>query len=152
MNDRLPPHLAAVERRLAQRTPADPPAALRSRILEMVPATKSGQATHDDSPSSPDLVAGTIIPGWAWAAAAVLCLVLTLPVVAGMEALRATAAPRFAAQLRAAGVADEPLLPLVAHGPRPDAAIAPVQPERNTVPRRFQSRAIELQRLLEEML
>jgi hypothetical protein len=127
-------------------------AAVDDVLHEKVPATTSGQIAQGDRLSSPDLVAGTFLPGWAWAAAAVLGIVLTVPVVAGMEALRLREPPTRAAQLRAAGVADESLLALVAHGPRPDAAIAPVQPERNTVPRRFESRVIELQRLLEETL
>jgi len=160
MTDRVPPHLAAIERRLERATSPAPTPNLRRRVLaavddvlhEKVPATTSGQIAQGDRLSSPDLVAGTFLPGWAWAAAAVLGIVLTVPVVAGMEALRLREPPTRAAQLRAAGVADESLLALVAHGPRPDAAIAPVQPERNTVPRRFESRVIELQRLLEETL
>jgi hypothetical protein len=161
MTDRLDPTLAAIEQRLERASQPTAVPGLRPRVLaavvdalhEEVPATKSGWSGGRGFLSSPDVVAGTFfLPGWAWAAAAVLGIALTVPVVAGMEALRLREPPALAAQLRAAGVADESLLALVAHGPRPDAAIAPVQPERNTVPRRFESRVIELQRLLEEML
>jgi hypothetical protein len=160
MTDRVPPHLAAIERRLERAARPTPAPNLRRRALaaiddvlqEKVPVAKSRQSAQGNCLPSPDVVAGTFLPGWAWAAAAALGIALTVPVVAGMEARRLREPTTLAAQLRAAGVADESLLALVAHGPRPHAAIAPVQPERNTVPRRFESRVIERQRLLEETL
>jgi hypothetical protein len=60
--------------------------------------------------------------------------------------------PALAAQLRAAGVAAEGPLAFVARGPRPNAAVVTVQPARDTALRLLESRAIELQRLLEETL
>ena len=92
------------------------------------------------------------IPGWAWAAAAMLGIALTVPVVIGMEALRCRLSPTFTAQVRAAGVADESLLAAVNRGPRADAAVAPVQPAGDVKPHRPEFHVRELQRLLEEML
>lgn len=148
----LGPHLAAVERRLARRTPADPPAALRSRILmavddaaETVPATESyvaaGSIVDDD----------VRIPGWAWAAATVLGLVLTVPVVAGMEALRSSA-PTLADRLRSAGLIDESLVAALAAPPRPAVAADRDWPAAPVEPPRPLSHARELRRLLEETL
>lgn len=160
MTDRVPPHLAAVERRLERAMPPTTAPNLRRRVLaavddilhEKVPATESGQSAQGDRRTSPDLVAGTFLPGWAWAAAAVLGIMLTVPVVAGMEALRLREPRTLTAQLRVAGVADEAVLALVDRAPRPDAAVVTVQPARNGLVRRTDSRAIELQRLLEETL
>lgn len=163
------PELAAIERRLERRDAVDPPPALRHRVLmavqdaltekKKVPATKSGEPGELRFADCPDLVAGTFscdedvrIPGWAWAAAAMLGIALTVPVVAGMEALRCRLSPTFAAQLRAAGVADEPLLAVVDRGPRADAGVAPVRPARDATPQRPAFHALELQRLLEETL
>ena len=156
MTDRLPPHLAAIELRLEQAIPPAEAVNLRRRVLaavddvllEKVPATKSGQSTQGNCLTSPDLVAGTFM----WAAAVVLGIAMTVPVVAGMKALRLREPPTLAAQLRAAGVADEAVLAFVDRAPRPDAAVEPVSPERVAVPRRLESRVIELQRLLEETL
>ena len=160
MTDRVPPHLAAIERRLVRAARPTPAPNLRGRALravdevlqEKVPVAKSGQSAQGSCPTSPDVVAGTFLPGWAWAAAAVLSIVLTVPVVAGMEALRLRVPTTRAAQLRAAGVADEAVLTLVDRAPRPDAAIVPVQPARAAASRLLESRVIELQRLLEETL
>jgi hypothetical protein len=156
MTDRLPPHLAAVELRLEQASLTTPASNIRRRVLaavddvllEKAPATKSGQSTQGNCLTSPDLVAGTFM----WAAAVVLGIAMTVPVVAGMKALRLREPPTLAAQLRAAGVADEAVLAFVDRAPRPDAAVVPVSPERVAVPRRLESRVIELQRLLEETL
>jgi hypothetical protein len=156
MTDRLPPHLAAIELRLERASLTTPASNLRRRVLaavddvllEKVPATKSGQSTQGNCLTSPDLVAGTFM----WAAAVVLGIAMTVPVVAGMKALRLREPPTLAAQLRAAGVADEAVLALVGRAPRPDAAVVPVSPERVAVTRRIESRVIELQRLLEETL
>ena len=156
MTDRVPPHLAAIERRLERAARPTPAPNLRGRALravdevlhEKVPATKSGQSTQGNCLTSPDLVAGTFM----WAAAVVLGIALTVPVVAGMEALRLREPPTRAAQLRAAGVADEAGLALVDRAPRPDAAVVPVSPERVAASRLLESRVIELQRLLEETL
>jgi hypothetical protein len=158
MTDRVPPHLAAVELRLERAIPPAEAVNLRRRVLaavdevllEKVPATKSGQSTQGNCLASPDLVAGTFI--FMWAAAVVLGIAMTVPVVAGMKALRLREPPTLAAQLRAAGVADEAVLAFVDRAPRPDAAVVPVSPERVAVPRRLESRVIELQRLLEETL
>lgn len=159
MTDRLPPHLAAIELRLEQAIPPAKASNLRRRVLaavddvllEKVPATKSGQSTQDNCLTSQDLVAGTFM-SFMWAAAVVLGIAMTVPVVAGMKALRLREPPTLAEQLRAAGVADEAVLALVGRAPRPDAAVVPVSPERVAVTRRLESRVIELQRLLEETL
>lgn len=130
----LGPRLAAVERRLARRTPADPPATLRSRILEMVPATKSGQSAHADSLSSPYLVAGTI-------SISILALsVLLLPLVA-----MAIAAPQldrspprmlsFAERARLAGIT-------IDSTPAPARDSGPLKPLTDRRPRGFGARAL----------
>ena len=137
-NPHLRPHLAAVERRLARRPPADPPATLRSRILEMVPATKSGQSAHADSLSSPYLVAGTI---------SILALsVLLLPLVA-----MAIAAPQldrspprmlsFAERARLAGIT-------IDSTPAPARDSGPLKPLTDRRPREFGARALLERRLL----
>ncbi len=138
-NPHLRPHLAAVERRLARRTPADPPATLRSRILEMVPATKSGQPAHADSLSSPYLVAGTIL---------ILALsVLLLPLVT-----MAVAAPRldrspprmlsFVERARLAGIT-------IDSTPAPARDPGPLKPLTDRRPREFGARALLERTLLQ---
>jgi hypothetical protein len=129
------PGLAAIERRLERRDPVVAPPALRHRVLMAV----------DDALAAPrplDRDEDVRIPGWAWAAAAVLGVVLTVPVVAGMEALRPSAPRMIADRLRAAGVTDEPLV-AAADRERPAAPVAPPRPL---------SRALEIRRLLEETL
>lgn len=135
----LGPHLAAVERRLARRTPADPPATLRSRILmavddaaEMVPASASRQSAKTDSLSSPYFVAGTI---------SILALsVLLLPLVA-----IAIAAPQldrspprmlsFAERARLAGIT-------IDSTPAPARDSGPLKPLTDRRPREFGARAL----------
>lgn len=138
------PALAAIERRLEGRDPVAASPALRHRVLMAV----------DDALAAPRPPVREVddvrIPGWAWAAAAVLGVVMTAPVVAGLEALRPAAAPTLGARLRAAGLDDEPLLAALAAPPRHDAS-QPASPA-TAVPSRPESRAFELRRLLEEML
>jgi len=150
MTDRpVHPHadqrLAAVERRLERRLPADPPAALRHRVLAAV-----DDALVRPRPRSQD--DDLRIPGWAWAAAAALAIALTVPVVLAPTGPRGGGQRAVVARLRAAGVDDASLLAAVASGPRPHPAVVPVDSTRNAVPRGPRSRAVELRRLLEEML
>lgn len=156
MNDRamqpdptpnLGPHLAAVERRLAQRIAADPPAALLSRVLMAVddavsPPRPSPRRDDDD----------VWIPAWEWAVAAALGLALTVPVVASVDAVYRAPRPTIVARLRAAGVADESLLAAVAGPERRNAVAAPVRTQHDIPPRRPVSHVQETQRLLKEML
>lgn len=138
------PGLAAIERRLERRDPVVAPPALRHRVLMAV----------DDAlaaPRPPARDEDVRIPGWAWAAAAVLGVVLTVPVVAGMEALRSSA-PALADRLRAAGVTDEPLVAALAAPPRPVVAADRERPATPVAPPRPLSRALEIRRLLEETL
>lgn len=138
------PRLAAVERRLERRDPVAPSPALRHRVLMAV----------DDAIAAPrplDRDDDVRIPGWAWAAAAVLGFALTVPLVAGMEALRSSA-PTLATQLRSAGVTDESLLATLAAPPRPAVAADRNWPAALVAPPRPLPRALELRRLLEETL
>lgn len=152
MTDRAPHHeplwldpgLAAIERRLERREPAPPAPSLRHRVLMAV----------DDALAAPrplDRADDVRIPGWAWAAVAVLGLVLTVPVVAGMEALRSSA-PALADRLRSAGLIDESLVATLAAPPRPAVAADRDWPAAPVAPPRPLSRARELRRLLEETL
>lgn len=147
MTDR--PHadqrLAALERGLECRLPADPPPALRHRVLAAV-----DDALLRPRPWSRD--DDLRIPGWTWAAAAALAIALTVPAVPAAEGLRSSVRHAVEARLRTAGVDDASLLAAVASGPRPHDAVVPADPHRNAVPRGQRSRAVEIQRLLEEML
>jgi hypothetical protein len=139
------PGLAAIERRLERRDPVVAPPALRHRVLMAV----------DDALAAPrplDRDEDVRIPGWAWAAAAVLGVVLTVPVVAGMEALRPSAPRMIADRLRAAGVTDEPLVAALAAPPRPVVAADRERPAAPVAAPRPLSRALEIRRLLEETL
>ena len=91
------------------------------------------------------------IPGWAWAAAAVLGIAMTAPVVAGLEALRPAETLTLVSRLRTAGVEDESLLAALAAPPRHDED-GRVAPPAIALPSRPESRAVERRRLLEEML
>ena len=145
----LGPHLAAVERRLARRTPADPPATLRSRILmtvddaaETVPATPSRQfasrqSAHTDSLASSHVVAGTVLA----------MSMLLLPLVA-----MAVAAPRldrspprmlsFVERARLAGI-------MIDSTPAPARAPGPLKPLPDRKPRAFDARALLERTLLQ---
>jgi hypothetical protein len=90
------------------------------------------------------------ISGWAWAAAAVLGIAMTAPVVAGLEALRPAETLTLVSRLRTAGIEDESLLAALAAPPRHDDGRA--APPAIALPSRPESRAVERRRLLEEML
>jgi hypothetical protein len=139
------PGLAAIERRLERRDPVTSSPDLRHRVLMAV----------DDALAAPRPPAreedDTRIPGWAWAAAAVLGVAMTTPIVAGFEALRTAEPPTLGARLRAAGLDDERLLAALAAPPRHDED-GPSAPHVPPVPSCPESRAFELRRLLEEML
>ena len=150
MTDRLPSHLAAVERRLARRAPAAPPAALRSRILmavddaaETVPATPYRQfafrqSAHADPLASPHVVAGTVLA---------MSVLLLLPLVA-----MAVAAPwldrspprmlSFVERARLAGIT-------IDSTPTPARAPGPLKPLPDRRPRAFDARALLERTLLQ---
>ena len=138
------PGLAAIERRLERRDPVVAPPTLRHRVLMAV----------DDAlaaPRPPARDADDVrIPGWAWAAAAVLGIAMTAPVVAGLEALRPAETLTLVSRLRTAGIEDESLLAALAAPPRHDDGRA--APPAIALPSRPESRAVERRRLLEEML
>jgi hypothetical protein len=138
------PGLAAIERRLERRDPVVAPPTLRHRVLMAV----------DDALAAPRPPASDVddvqISGWAWAAAAVLGIAMTAPVVAGLEALRPAETLTLVSRLRTAGVEDESLLAALAAPPRHDDGRA--APPAIALPSRPESRAVERRRLLEEML
>lgn len=138
------PGLAAIERRLERRDRATPAPALRHRVLMAVDDALAG-------PRPLDRADDVRIPGWAWAAAAVLGFVLTVPVVAGMEDLRSSA-PALADRLRSAGLIDESLMALLAAPPRSAVAADRDWPATPVAPPRHPSHALEIRRLLEETL
>lgn len=133
----LGPHLAAVERRLARRAPADPPAALRHRILEMVPGTESRHSARADSLSSPYLVAASIL--------AMSVLLLPLVAMAVGTARLDRAPPRmlsFVERARLAGITiDSTLAPARDPGP--------LKPPADRRPRAFDARALLERTLLQ---
>jgi len=133
LSPNLGPHLAAVERRLARRAPADPPAALRTRILEMemVPATTSV--------SSPYLMAGTILI----LAMSVLLLPLMAMAVAAPQFDRSP--PRmlsFVERARLAGIT-------IDSTPVPTRDRGPLKPLPDRRPRAFDARALLERTLLQ---
>jgi hypothetical protein len=138
------PGLAAIERRLERRDPVVAPPTLRHRVLMAV----------DDALAAPRPPASDVddvqISGWAWAAAAVLGIAMTAPVVAGLEALRPAETLTLVSRLRTAGIEDESLLAALA-APRHDED-GRVAPPAIALPSRPESRAVERRRLLEEML
>ena len=138
------PALTAIERRLERREPVAGSPTLRHRVLMAV----------DDALAAPRPPARDVddvrIPGWAWAAAAVLVIAMTAPVVAGLEALRPAETLTLVSRLRTAGVEDESLLATLA-APRHDED-GRVAPPAIALPSRPESRAVERRRLLEEML
>jgi hypothetical protein len=138
------PGLAAIERRLERRDPVVAPPTLRHRVLMAV----------DDALAAPRPPASDVddvqISGWAWAAAAVLGIAMTAPVVAGLEALRPAETLTLVSRLRTAGIEDESLLAALAAPPRHDDGRA--APPPIALPSRPESRAVERRRLLEEML
>lgn len=154
MTDRLPSHLAAIERRLARRTPADPPAALRSRILmavddaaETVPATPSRQSAsmqfafrqsaHADSLASPYVVAGTVL--------AMSVLLLPLVTMAVATPRLDGSPPRmlsFVERARLAGIT-------IDSTPTPARAPGPLKPLPDRRPRAFDARALLERTLLQ---
>jgi hypothetical protein len=138
------PGLAAIERRLERRDPVVAPPTLRHRVLMAV----------DDALAAPRPPASDVddvqISGWAWAAAAVLGIAMTAPVVAGLEALRPAETLTLVSRLRTAGIEDESLLAALAAPPRHDDGRA--APPAIALPSRPESRAVERRRLLEEML
>ena len=139
------PALTAIERRLERREPVAGSPTLRHRVLMAV----------DDALAAPRPPARDVddvrIPGWAWAAAAVLGIAMTAPVVAGLEALRPAETLTLVSRLRTAGVEDESLLAALAAPPRHDED-GRVAPPAIALPSRPESRAVERRRLLEEML
>ena len=143
----LGPHRAAVERRLAQRIAADPPAALRQRVLMGV-----DDAVAPPRPSPRRDANDVRIPAWEWAVAAALGLAVTAPVVASVNAMCRAPRPTIVSRLLAAGVADESLLAAVAGPERRGPGAAPVRTQHDIPPRRPPARAVELRHLLEEML
>lgn len=163
MNDRDDPHLEAVERRLADRAGTALPPRLRDRVLaavrdalaekaEKAPATTSGQSPQAAYPFFQDVVAGTSIPGWAWAVAVVVGIGLTGFVVGGMEAVRRRELPTLAAHLRAAGLVDDSLVFEIRRDPLPRGVGGPVGPTPMIVPPRPDQWSRDVQRLLEETL
>ena len=139
------PALTAIERRLERREPVAGSPTLRHRVLMAV----------DDALAAPRPPARDVddvrIPGWAWAAAAVLGIAMTAPVVAGLEALRPAETLTLVSRLRTAGVEDESLLAALAAPPRHDDD-GRAAPPAIALPSRPESRAVERRRLLEEML
>ena len=147
-SQRPDPGLVAIERRLGRRDPVGASPDLRHRVLMAV----------DDALAAPRPPARDVddvrIPGWCWAAAAVLGFVLTSAGVTGMEALWRVQPPTLVSHLRAVGIEDEPLLAALAAPPRSDGGFVPARsaPPATAQPSRRESRAAELRRLLEEML
>jgi hypothetical protein len=139
------PALTAIERRLERREPVAGSPTLRHRVLMAV----------DDALAAPRPPARDVddvrIPGWAWAAAAVLGIAMTAPVVAGLEALRPAETLTLVSRLRTAGIEDESLLAALAAPPRHDDD-GRAAPPAIALPSRPGSRAVERRRLLEEML
>lgn len=139
------PALTAIERRLERREPVAGSPTLRHRVLMAV----------DDALAAPRPPASDVddvqISGWAWAAAAVLGIAMTAPVVAGLEALRPAETRTLVSRLRTAGIEDESLLAALAAPPRHDDD-GRAAPPAIALPSRPESRAVERRRLLEEML
>jgi hypothetical protein len=165
MNDFDDPRLAAVERRLERAVAAEPPPALRQRVLmavddvlaEKVTATKSANSAQSGAAACPDLVAVTFsgdadvsIPGWAYATAAAVGLAFTLPLMNAVAAPGRAARPALVERLQAAGVVVDDLLALAT---APPAAAGPLRSEpdhpRLVHPAR---RLIDARALLEEHL
>jgi hypothetical protein len=140
------PELTAIERRLERRGPASPPPTLRHRVLMAVDDVLTLPQPLDRDGDD------VMIPGWAWAAAAVLGIAMTAPVVAGLQAVRCSEPRSLVAQLRANGVDDEPLLAAFTAPPRDDDAVAGKPSAAEVALPRPTSHVMQLQRLLEEML
>lgn len=148
--DHLDPQLATVECRL-QRQPA-PVAAplLRHRVLMAVDDVLMARPHASLSDHS------ATVPGWAWAVAAAIAVLLTWPMtmLAGTSLVTASDGLRLAARLQAAGVPAEDLVTAVISTEiRGDSKNELVNPAARSVPTDpFARRGFDARRLLQELL
>lgn len=148
--DHLDPQLAMVECRL-QRHPA-PAAAplLRHRVLMAVDDVLMARPRASLSDHS------ATVPGWAWAVAAAVAVLLTWPMtmLAGTSLVSGGDGLRLAARLQAAGVPAEDLVMAVTPTEiRVDSRNKLVNPAARSVPTDpFSRRGFDARRLLQELL
>ena len=148
--DDMDPQLAMVECRL-QRHPA-PAAAplLRHRVLMAVDDVLVARPRTSLSNHS------ATIPGWAWAVAAVVAVLLTWPMtmLAGTSLMSGSDGLRLAARLQAAGIPAEDLVTTVISTEiRTDSRNELVNPAARSVPTDpFARRGFDARRLLQELL
>lgn len=148
--DHLYPQLAMIACRLQRHpAPAAPPL-LRHRVLMAVDDVLSARPRA----SSPDRSA--TIPGWAWAIAAAIAVMLTWPMamLPGTSLLSDRDGLRFAERLRAAGVPAKDLVTAVTPTElRTETEHDLVTPAARSVPTDpFARRGFNARRLLEEFL